>query len=218
MLLGGLWHGANWTFIVWGALHGVYLMINHAWLAVAARSPALTAFRHSRSGAAFGLILTFLAVVVAWVFFRAHSFSGAFNLLAGMAGLHGVAIPSGLAFAVAPVRGLLNVLGIRFADTSGTVLLMTYGWVMALLADCVSVPEQPADPGAVRSGAGGLGPPGGRRCPGSGRSGFVVGMAAFRLMGICHRLRGIHRHDLDHAGQRISLLAVLRRCAPPPIC
>jgi D-alanyl-lipoteichoic acid acyltransferase DltB (MBOAT superfamily) len=134
MLLGGLWHGANWTFIVWGVLHGAYLMFNHAWLAVAARSPALTAFRNSRPGAAFGLIVTFLAVVAAWVFFRSPSFSGAFNLLGGMAGLHGIAIPSGLAFAVAPLGGVLGALGVRFADASGTMLLMTYGWVTALLA------------------------------------------------------------------------------------
>ena len=114
MLLGGLWHGANWTFIVWGALHGVYLMINHAWLAVSARSDALTTFRNSRLGAAFGLILTFLAVVVAWVFFKAHSFAGAFTLLSGMAGLHGIVIPSGLEFAVKPFRGLLDLVGVRF--------------------------------------------------------------------------------------------------------
>ena len=120
MLLGGLWHGANWTFIVWGVLHGIYLMINHAWLAVAARSPALTRFRNSRSGAVFGVILTFLAVVVAWVFFRAPSFAGAFNLLAGMAGLHGIVIPSGLEFALKPVRGFLDLLGVRFANTSGS--------------------------------------------------------------------------------------------------
>jgi alginate O-acetyltransferase complex protein AlgI len=141
MLLGGLWHGANWTFIVWGALHGAYLMINHAWLAVAARSTALTAFKNSRSGAAFGLVLTFLAVVVAWVFFRAPSFTGAFNLLAGMVGLHGIVIPAGLEFAVKPVRGFLEVLGVRFADTSGTTLLMTYGWVIALLAIAFLLPN-----------------------------------------------------------------------------
>ena len=134
MLLGGLWHGANWTFIVWGALHGIYLMLNHAWLAAAARSAALTAFRNSRAGAAFGLILTFLAVVAAWVFFRSPSFAGAFNLLAGMAGLHGIVLPQGLAFAVRPFNDLLISLGIRFAHESGTVLLMTYGWVAALLA------------------------------------------------------------------------------------
>src|SRR5437868_11510273 len=71
MLLGGLWHGAAWTFVVWGALHGVYLCTNHAWNnygpAVAPRFARLTNL------AAF--ILTFLSVVVAWVFFRADSLS-----------------------------------------------------------------------------------------------------------------------------------------------
>lgn len=134
MLLGGLWHGANWTFIVWGALHGIYLMINHAWIAMAARSAMLTAFRSSRYGAVFGLVLTFLAVVVAWVFFRAPSFAGAFNLLAGMAGMNGIAIPSGLEFAVRPIRGLLDILGVRFVHATGTALVMTYAWVTALLA------------------------------------------------------------------------------------
>jgi D-alanyl-lipoteichoic acid acyltransferase DltB (MBOAT superfamily) len=134
MLLGGLWHGANWTFVIWGGLHGIYLMINHAWIALAARSQVLTVFRNSRAGAIFGLMLTFLAVVAAWVFFRAHSLAGAVNLLAGMTGLHGIVIPSGLEFALTPVLGLLEIIGVRFADTSGTVLLMTYGWVTALLA------------------------------------------------------------------------------------
>src|SRR3954447_3489595 len=109
-------------------------MVNHAWLAVSARSAVLTGFRNSRPGAACGLVLTFLAVVVAWVFFRASSFAGAFNLLAGMAGLHGTVIPSGLEFAVKPIRFLLDAAGVRFAPTSGTTLLMTYGWVTALLA------------------------------------------------------------------------------------
>ena len=159
MLLGGLWHGANWTFIVWGVLHGTYLMINHAWIAVAARSPVLTTFRSSRSGAVLGLIVTFLAVVVAWVFFRAPSFAGAFNLLAGMAGLHGVVIPSGLEFAVTPVRGFLDMLGVRFANTSGSTLLTTYAWVTVLLADRVSVPEQSTNPGSGEPGSGIFGSP-----------------------------------------------------------
>ena len=82
MLLGGLWHGAAWTFVVWGALHGVYLCINHAWNNYgpersrrALRPPANVA----------GLILTFLAVVVAWVFFRADSMSIALYVLSKMA-------------------------------------------------------------------------------------------------------------------------------------
>ena len=73
MLLGGLWHGAAWTFVVWGALHGAYLCINHAWNNYGPESPP----RLAPLANAASLVLTFLAVVVAWVFFRADSMSSA---------------------------------------------------------------------------------------------------------------------------------------------
>ncbi len=69
MLLGGLWHGAAWTFVVWGALHGLYLCVNHAWSNYG--PSASPRFAPLAKFAAF--VLTFLAVVVAWVFFRADS-------------------------------------------------------------------------------------------------------------------------------------------------
>jgi alginate O-acetyltransferase complex protein AlgI len=84
MLLGGLWHGASWTFVAWGGLHGTYLLVNHAWRSAAQRlgQPGkLTAALARGLGAA----LTFVAVVVAWVFFRSSTFSGALRVLAGMA-------------------------------------------------------------------------------------------------------------------------------------
>ena len=81
MGLGGLWHGAAWTFVAWGALHGAYLCINHAWNnygpAVAPRFALLAKL------AAF--TLTFLSVVVAWVFFRADNMSTALYVLTKMA-------------------------------------------------------------------------------------------------------------------------------------
>jgi len=87
MLLGGLWHGAGWTFLAWGALHGVYLIINHGWRALGVR-----AFAGSAAVRLVSWTLTFLAVVVAWVFFRAPDLGTAFDVLAGMAGLHGMAV------------------------------------------------------------------------------------------------------------------------------
>jgi alginate O-acetyltransferase complex protein AlgI len=78
MLLGGLWHGAAWTFVAWGALHGVYLCINHAWTRFGPRST-------SRAANAAGFMLTFLSVVVAWVFFRADSVASATYVLLRMA-------------------------------------------------------------------------------------------------------------------------------------
>jgi alginate O-acetyltransferase complex protein AlgI len=141
MLLGGLWHGAAWTFILWGGLHGCYLMVNHAWLAVAVRSAGLTAFRRSRAGAAVGWGVTFLAVVVAWVVFRAPSFGVALTLLQAMAGVQGATIPIGLEFALAPIHGLLAAIGVTFADGSGTQLIRTGLWVVALLAATLLLPS-----------------------------------------------------------------------------
>jgi D-alanyl-lipoteichoic acid acyltransferase DltB (MBOAT superfamily) len=81
MGLGGLWHGAAWTFVAWGALHGAYLCVNHAWNA---KRPALfLRFPRLTSGAAF--ILTFVSIVVAWVFFRADSIASALMILSRMA-------------------------------------------------------------------------------------------------------------------------------------
>jgi alginate O-acetyltransferase complex protein AlgI len=81
MLLGGLWHGAAWTFVVWGALHGVYLCINHAWSHFGPEPP----LRFARLADIAGLILTFLAVVIAWVFFRAPDMATALSVLSKMA-------------------------------------------------------------------------------------------------------------------------------------
>jgi len=82
MLLGGLWHGAGWTFVVWGGLHGLYLVVNHAWSALLRRlgfgGPGGPAYR------AAAWLITFLSVVVAWVFFRATSAHAALHLLKAM--------------------------------------------------------------------------------------------------------------------------------------
>ena len=84
MLLGGLWHGASWTFVFWGCLHGSFLIINHGFQTLVnkyfkkgANTNYLIVF--------LGWLLTFLLVVVAWVFFRATSFSGAIRILESMA-------------------------------------------------------------------------------------------------------------------------------------
>ena len=92
MLLGGLWHGAGWTFVAWGALHGVYLMINHGWRALRLRwGHDLQAT--STVGLRFSTGITFLSVVVAWVFFRAQDMTAATAMLQAMAGMNGLVLP-----------------------------------------------------------------------------------------------------------------------------
>ncbi len=89
MLLGGLWHGASWTFVIWGGLHGIYLVVNHAWRAFRSKLGIREGGRLMRP---FFIALTFLAVVVSWVFFRADSYSSAISMLAGMFGLNGLSL------------------------------------------------------------------------------------------------------------------------------
>jgi alginate O-acetyltransferase complex protein AlgI len=82
MLIGGFWHGAAWTFVAWGALHGIYLVLNHGWRS----GRELLGLRGSLGvvGQLGGTILTFLAVTVAWVFFRAEDFATAGAILKAM--------------------------------------------------------------------------------------------------------------------------------------
>jgi alginate O-acetyltransferase complex protein AlgI len=82
MILGGLWHGAGWNFVLWGFLHGIYLVINHGW----------QAFGSKRSLGRFGVLLTFIVVVIAWVPFRATDFATTINMLKGMAGMNGISL------------------------------------------------------------------------------------------------------------------------------
>lgn len=89
MLLGGLWHGANWTFVVWGGLHGLYLGAER-WARSAFGPRALFETAGFRLAAGAG---TFLLVCIAWVFFRAPSFAAASHILAAMVGLSRQASP-----------------------------------------------------------------------------------------------------------------------------
>src|SRR3954465_1201041 len=96
MLIGGLWHGAAWTFVIWGTLHGVFLIVNHGWRALRTALGWTSAETAAGRWAARGL--TFLCVTVSWVFFRAESVGDAMEMLRAMAGLNGwTAAPLNLA-------------------------------------------------------------------------------------------------------------------------
>ena len=101
MLLGGLWHGANWTFVIWGGLHGGALAVERLW---ADRAPK----RWKPLPDWAKLLITFHVVVLGWIFFRAPSFGDAVTYLGGI--LNPFAGPSG--FTVTPLILLLIVLGL----------------------------------------------------------------------------------------------------------
>jgi alginate O-acetyltransferase complex protein AlgI len=91
MLLGGLWHGASWTFVAWGALHGAYLVVQRFVAPIyqrvirALRVPTLVSN-------AFLVLLIFQLTCFAWIFFRASSFANAWQVLTGILHIHGMHI------------------------------------------------------------------------------------------------------------------------------
>jgi len=83
MLLGGLWHGASWTFVAWGALHGLFLMIERA---LSGTPIVRFVVWKTQIGRSLLMLATFAAVCVTWVFFRADSFVEAFSIVSSMLG------------------------------------------------------------------------------------------------------------------------------------
>jgi len=133
MVLGGLWHGAGWNFVIWGALHGGFLVINHAWQDVCRRLPL---HLPPRAGRFLGIALTFLCVVFAWVYFRAPDLATANRVVAGMLGQFGAALPEPILSRLGPLKDALENLGVVNYLGGGTVFVETWLWVgtAALLA------------------------------------------------------------------------------------
>jgi len=98
----GLWHGAGWTFVVWGCLHGGALVIHRWWRKFNIRMPRFLAW-----------VLTFNFVNAAWIFFRAKTFGDAMRVLKGMMGMNGVVFPESLG---QRLRALQNY-GVRFGQS-----------------------------------------------------------------------------------------------------
>jgi D-alanyl-lipoteichoic acid acyltransferase DltB (MBOAT superfamily) len=131
MLLGGLWHGAAWNFVIWGGLHGIYLCVNHLWHRWrgegATNSPAIKLVCWA---------VTFFAVVIAWVFFRARTAAGAWQMLGSLFGFE-----AGSSAYASP--GILRVMDLPIL-VGGDSLLLIGGCIVALaLAIALSLPNVP---------------------------------------------------------------------------
>jgi len=128
-LLGGLWHGAAWTFVCWGALHGLGLCAVRLWRGTGRTLPAPVAWA-----------VTFLFVVVTWVFFRAHSLGDAWAIVRAMAGLSSSAdwasvralVAGNAAAASALAAGMLVV----FQRSNSNALVRSFAgsWMTAVAA------------------------------------------------------------------------------------
>lgn len=133
MLLGGIWHGAGWTFVVWGALHGVFIVVNHGWRAFQRRR----GWRADRFGLANLLArsATLLAVLAGWVFFRSADMPTAFAMLKGMAGQGNASSDTMNLAALSMLAGMLGIVwlapnSMEIAGQRGTNILAHWepGW------------------------------------------------------------------------------------------
>lgn len=141
MLLGGLWHGAGWTFVIWGALHGTYLMINHAWRYMLERLGL--DFARNSYYTIFCWFVTFIAVVFSWVYFRAPTLEQANHIALAMLGLSGFTLPAGILAQLGDVGLQLQHFGITPVQGGGAVLVANYSWVLLGLAIALTLPNLP---------------------------------------------------------------------------
>ena len=121
MFVSGLWHGAGYGFIFWGLLHGLYLTVNHAWR-LFGRPRWPDRLSYDRIMKPVGFILTFVSVSVAMVFFRSSTMASATDLVRGMIGLNGVALPQEIFDQLGSMASWLHRMGVA-SQASGWLRL-----------------------------------------------------------------------------------------------
>ncbi|MGD6778544.1 MBOAT family O-acyltransferase [Sutcliffiella horikoshii] len=133
-LISGFWHGAGWTFIFWGVLHGVAMVINRFWQALNIKLNKILAW-----------LITFNFVNIAWVFFRAESFTDATNVLKAMLGFNGIILPD-----IAGLESRLSFLtnyGLQFEEmiinneviTQSVMFIIVFGLVCVLVKNTMEL-------------------------------------------------------------------------------
>jgi alginate O-acetyltransferase complex protein AlgI len=139
MLISGIWHGAGYGFIVWGLLHGFYLTVNHGWRLIKAR---LWPGRTSSSLSTYASVaLTFACVAVAMVFFRSPTLTTAMDLIKGMAGLNGIAIPEALLEGPGRVASALRSIGVMSDPMTVRIFMRTGFWIALLMFIALACPN-----------------------------------------------------------------------------
>ena len=130
MALGGLWHGAAWTFILWGFIHGVLLIVNNLWLNLKIKN-----WMYIRNNVMWQWscrFLTFFAVVNSWVIFRSDNLNTAYAMYRAMFGVNGISLPDELK-TMAP---WLERMGVKFDGMFHNATgdwIVGYAWIAILL-------------------------------------------------------------------------------------
>ncbi|MDE0951500.1 MAG: MBOAT family protein [Halioglobus sp.] len=139
MLLGGLWHGAGWPFVVWGGLQGCYLIINHGWrhfMKTLGWNPSLImGYRE------FCWVVTFFAWVISFVFFRAPTLERGSQIVQAMLGMSGFEIPAGMVARTGGFGSWLLELGFVAVHGGGAQFVTNYIWVLISAAIVLTLPN-----------------------------------------------------------------------------
>ena len=140
MTLCGFWHGVGSTFIVWGILHGLMLTTNQAWRTLRPRFWRHQA-SHDRVMTPVGFVLTFAAVVLTFVFFRASSVTAAIAILRGMAGLNGITVPYAVGLRLGTFGEWLERIGVTYDWSSGSQFIASFVWLAVLFVVVTTIPN-----------------------------------------------------------------------------
>lgn len=140
MFISGLWHGADYLFILWGLLHGLLLSVNHAWRVFGPRNWS-NKEAYDRVMRPTGFVLTFLSVAVAMVLFRSANAGAAKELLQGIVGLNGISIPQTIYAQLGPLKGMLQSFVSASTVMSGQEFVLAIAWVGVLFLVAVLLPN-----------------------------------------------------------------------------
>ena len=140
MLISGLWHGAGYTFLVWGLLHGAYLTINHGWRYLVSRFYPDAGRRRSILRP-LSYVLTFVCVTVSMVVFRSESLGTASHLIEGMFGLNGIEIPAAIYSRLSAFESILQTLGIASGLPAFVSIWNLGAWIVCLAAIAFLLPN-----------------------------------------------------------------------------
>ncbi|HRE31022.1 MAG TPA: MBOAT family O-acyltransferase, partial [Candidatus Berkiella sp.] len=140
MLLGGIWHGASWNFVIWGGLHGFYLMINHSWRSFRQKILGHELAISSWQARLLSQVVTLFCIIIAWVFFRATTFAEAKQMLNAMFGMNGISLMQSLKASLGTFAPWLVNHGVTFnglfanelADLRQATAILVPLWIIAL--------------------------------------------------------------------------------------
>ncbi len=134
MVLCGFWHGAGWTFAIWGAGHGALLVVNHAWQRIFLRQPAGPL---GKLTAILCWFVTFLSVVLLWVLFRSDSLAHSCRVYGLLFGVGGFTMPESLSSALGGLTRIFPSGSLQFVATASTHL--TAGWDLVTLIAALAI-------------------------------------------------------------------------------